>query len=87
MSLHRAARAEPLHRRRGAGCSLSGKVSPFRLPDASPAWHCAEFLQVALRTGLGFLVMGFIGYFVKLVLCVHAAAQFRRAAACLLPRL
>lgn len=26
-----------------------------------------EFSKVALRTGLGFLVMGFIGFFVKLI--------------------
>ena len=31
----------------------------------------AEFLKVAGRTGLGFIVMGLIGFFVKLVLCVH----------------
>ena len=38
-------------------------------PDAQPAR--AEFLKVAGRTGLGFIVMGLIGFFVKLVLCVH----------------
>ena len=27
-----------------------------------------EFSKVALRTGLGFIVMGFVGFFVKLIL-------------------
>jgi protein transport protein SEC61 subunit gamma-like protein len=29
-----------------------------------------EFTKIALRTGLGFVVMGFVGFFVKLILCV-----------------
>lgn len=29
-----------------------------------------EFSKVALRTGMGFIVMGFVGFFVKLILCV-----------------
>jgi protein transport protein SEC61 subunit gamma-like protein len=28
-----------------------------------------EFSKIALRTGLGFIVMGFVGFFVKLILC------------------
>lgn len=27
----------------------------------------AEFTKVAVRTGIGFVVMGFIGFFVKLI--------------------
>jgi protein transport protein SEC61 subunit gamma-like protein len=27
-----------------------------------------EFSKIALRTGLGFIVMGFVGFFVKLIL-------------------
>ena len=36
----------------------------------------AEFLKVAGRTGLGFIVMGLIGFFVKLVLCVRRCTHF-----------
>jgi hypothetical protein len=38
----------------------------------APSRPRAEFLRIAGRTGLGFVVMGFIGFFVKLVLCVAA---------------
>lgn len=33
----------------------------------------AEFLKVLSRTALGFVVMGFIGFFVKLLFIVRAA--------------
>jgi protein transport protein SEC61 subunit gamma and related proteins len=28
---------------------------------------CAEFTKVATRTAIGFVVMGFVGFFVKLI--------------------
>jgi protein transport protein SEC61 subunit gamma-like protein len=34
-----------------------------------------EFSKVALRTGMGFIVMGFVGFFVKLILCVAVLAR------------
>ena len=38
-----------------------------------------EFTKIALRTGLGFVVMGFVGFFVKLILCVPPVARIRRS--------
>ena len=35
---------------------------------------CAEFNKICLRTALGFIVMGFIGFFVKLIFIVSPAA-------------
>ena len=29
--------------------------------------RCAEFTKVAARTAIGFVVMGFVGFFVKLI--------------------
>ena len=55
---------------RSAACCRSARC----LPDSkTPKRHRAEFTKVAVRTGLGFIVMGFIGFFVKLILCVGAA--------------
>ena len=36
-----------------------------------------EFTKIALRTGLGFVVMGFVGFFVKLILCVPPVDRIR----------
>ena len=38
-----------------------------------------EFTKIALRTGLGFVVMGFVGFFVKLILCVPPVDRIRRS--------
>jgi hypothetical protein len=45
--------------------SLTSPHSPFHHP--SPSSLCAEFVDVARATLMGFLVMGFTGYLVKLV--------------------
>lgn len=42
----------------------------------------AELLQIAKRTGLGFIVMGFIGFFVKLILCVPLLCSLHFFPAC-----
>jgi len=34
------------------------------------SWYSAEFNKICLQTALGFIVMGFIGFFVKLVFIV-----------------
>ncbi len=51
---------------RSAGLHVTPRLC--RAPPAPP--RRAEFLRIAGRTGLGFVVMGLIGFFVKLVLCV-----------------
>ena len=36
-------------------------------PDFSDAFCTLEFSKVAVRTAIGFVVMGFVGFFVKLI--------------------
>ena len=40
---------------------------PLRLAPCAAILHHAEFTRIALATSVGFLIMGFIGFFVKLV--------------------
>jgi hypothetical protein len=42
-------------------------TSPHSLLSPTPSSLCAEFVDVARATLMGFLVMGFTGYLVKLV--------------------
>ncbi|EMS52466.1 Protein transport protein Sec61 subunit gamma [Triticum urartu] len=50
------------HRIRRRGGLSSG-------PDLTPYGFlaCVEFTKVAIRTAIGFVVMGFVGFFVKLI--------------------
>ncbi len=42
-------------------------VIDVSVPFALTLVSCAEFSKIALATSMGFLIMGFIGFFVKLV--------------------
>jgi preprotein translocase subunit Sss1 len=45
----------------------SASPSPVLLSPPSPPLPTTEFKRIAMATTVGFLVMGFIGFFVKLI--------------------
>ena len=56
---------------RAAGVAWGEEPVQAELTGAACLW-CAEFEQICWRTGAGFVVMGFIGFFVKLIFIVSA---------------
>lgn len=76
--MHRHNRASPQAPSRARGGAGVASAPPGGARRAGrPALRLArlttapEFMSIAFRTGLGFFFMGFIGFFVKLVLCAH----------------
>ena len=71
----RAILYQPLLRRRSCSCFCASGWSKRMPSGGGVAWHCshvrffslAEFSKIAFATGAGFLIMGFIGFFVKLM--------------------
>jgi|APGre2960657423_1045063.scaffolds.fasta_scaffold91215_2 hypothetical protein len=43
-------------------------------PSSRARVPASEFQRVALRTGFGFIIMGLVGFFVKLILCARTLA-------------
>lgn len=55
--------------RKGAprGCGVGDRFSGVATLSGQLARCAAEFVRIAAATGVGFLIMGFIGFFVKLI--------------------